>query len=140
MKRAFRFCLLLYPRQHRDQFADEMLSVFEEARNERHYQGWVWYFRFAFAEFNGLIAGAAGAWLNQLHQAPVPAQPPARSWQPQELVEAQQRVDANIAAMVHAIGNHQFERARQLSNQERDARENLRLLREKYNDEYGLNC
>jgi hypothetical protein len=57
---------------------------------------------------------------------------------PQELVEAQERVDANIAAMVHAIANHQFERARQLSNQEREARENLRLMREKYGDEYGM--
>jgi hypothetical protein len=53
-------------------------------------------------------------------------------------VEAQERVDANIAAMVHAIANHQFERARQLSNQEREARENLRLMREKYGDEYGM--
>ena len=48
---------------------------------------------------------------------------------PQELVEAQQRVDANVAAMVHAIANHQFEKARVLADQEREARENLRLLR-----------
>jgi hypothetical protein len=138
MRRAYRFCLLLYPRQHRDQFAEEMVSVFEEARNERHYQGWAWYFRFAFAEFNGLIAGAAGAWLDQPREAPVPAQNPARGWMPRELAEAQERVDANIAAMVHAIANHQFERARVLANQEREARENLRVLREKYSDEYGM--
>jgi hypothetical protein len=139
MRRAYRFCLLLYPRQHRDQFAEEMLSVFEEARNERHYQGWSWYIRFAFAELSGLIAGSAGAWLDQRHSAPVPAQNPARGWMPQELVQAQERVDANIAAMVHAIANHQFERARVLANQEREARENLRVLREKYGDEYGMN-
>jgi hypothetical protein len=138
MRRAYRFCLLLYPRQHRDQFAEEMVSVFEEARNERHYQGWAWYFRFAFAEFNGLIAGAAGAWLDQPREAPVPAQNPARGWMPRELAEAQERVDANIAAMVHAIANHQFERARVLANQEREAREKLRVLREKYGDEYGM--
>jgi hypothetical protein len=138
MRRAYRFCLLLYPRQHRDQFAEEMLSVFEEAGNERHYQGWAWYIRFACAEFNGLIAGAAGAWLDERRETPAPVQDPARGWQPRELVEAQQRVDANIAAMVHAIANHQFERARLLSNQEREARENLRVLREKYGDEYGM--
>jgi hypothetical protein len=34
--------------------------------------------------------------------------------------------------MVHAIANHQFEKARVHSDQERLARENLRLLREKY--------
>ena len=58
---------------------------------------------------------------------------------PQELAEAQQRVDANVAAMVHAIANHQFEKARVLANQEREAREKLRLLREKFGDEYGMN-
>src|SRR5580704_1102179 len=31
MRRAYRFCLLLYPRGHRDQFAEEMLDVFDEA-------------------------------------------------------------------------------------------------------------
>ena len=40
--------------------------------------------------------------------------------------------------MVHAIANHQFEKARTLANQEREARENLRVLREKYGDEYGM--
>jgi hypothetical protein len=139
MKWGYRFLLLLYPRGHRDQFAEEMLSVFEEARNERHYQGWAWYIRFAFAEMTGLIGGAAGAWLDQRHGVPVPAQSSGRGWMPQELVEAQERVDANIAAMVHAIANHQFERARVLAHQEREARENLRLLREKYGDEYGMN-
>jgi hypothetical protein len=65
MRRAYRFCLLLYPRQHRDQFAEEMLSVFEEARNERHYQGWTWYISFAFAELSGLIAAPrARGWIN----------------------------------------------------------------------------
>ena len=40
MRRAYRFCLLLYPRGHRDQFAEEMLSVFDEAFGERRAQGW----------------------------------------------------------------------------------------------------
>jgi hypothetical protein len=138
MRRTYQFLLLLYPRGHRDQFADEMLSVFEEARNERHYQGWGWYIRFALGEMTGLIGGAAGAWLDERREAPVPAQQPARGWQPQELIDAQQRVDANVAAMIQAIANHQFERARTLANQEREARENLRVLREKYGDEYGM--
>jgi hypothetical protein len=34
--------------------------------------------------------------------------------------------------MVHAIGNHQFERARALSDQERIARQNLRVVRDRY--------
>jgi hypothetical protein len=138
MKRAYQFCLILYPRGHRDQFADEMTQVFEEAAAERREQGWSWYVRFAFSEIAGLIGGAAEAWM-----APKPAPKvsgASSSYLPQELVEAQQRVDANIAAMVQAIANHQFERARILSNQEREARENLRVLREKYSDDYGITC
>jgi hypothetical protein len=128
--------LLLYPRGHRDQFAEEMLDVFDEASTERREHGRGWYVRFALAEFSGLIAGAVEAWL-----APQPAaevRTARSSYLPQELLDAQQRVDANIAAMVHAIANHQFERARALSNQEREARENLRVLRQKYGDEYGM--
>lgn len=139
MRRAYKFMLLLYPRGHRDQFAEEMTDVFEQMCDERGAQGWRWYFRFAFAEISGLIAGAAGAWLDRRPAAPVPVENAARGWMPQELIEAQQRVDANVAAMVHAIANHQFERARILSNQEREARENLRVLREKYGDEFGMN-
>jgi len=134
MRHAYRFCLLLYPRRHRDQFADEMLGVFEEAFADRGAQGRSWYIRFAFAEISGLIAGAAEAWLTPktaAKQAPE-QRTESTSSLPQDLVEAQRRVDANIAGMVHAIANHQFERARKHSNQEREARENLRGLREKY--------
>jgi hypothetical protein len=107
-----------------------MTGVFEEARNERHYQGWAWYARFALAEMIGLVVGAAVAWSERKLASPVAAASP--SGLPQELADAQRRVDANIAAMVHAIANHQYEKARVHSNEERQARENLRVLREKY--------
>jgi hypothetical protein len=138
MRRTYKFLLLLYPRGHRDRFAEEMTGVFEEASAEHRAEGWTWYVRFSCSEMAGLVAGATEAWLAQ---KPAPQAPPAHSsYLPQELLQAQQRVDANVAAMVHAIANHQFERARALSNQEREARENLRILRDKYNDEYGMPC
>jgi hypothetical protein len=130
MKRTYKFLLLLYPRDHRDRFAEEMLNVFDEASAESRAEGWTWYVRFSFSEMAGLVAGATEAWL-----APKPA-PEVRTTPcsnlPRELVEAQQRVDANIAGMVHAIANHQFEKARNHSDAERRARESLRVLREKY--------
>ena len=132
MKRAYSFLLLLYPREHRDQFAEEMISVFEEARSECRHQGWNWYVRFSFAEITGLIAGAAGCWLGKRPAREAAIANGPESTVPQELVEAQQRVDRNIAGMVHAIANHQFERARTHSDQERQAREHLRLLQRKY--------
>jgi hypothetical protein len=129
MKRAYRFLLLLYPREHRDRFAEEMTRVFEEASAERRAPGWAWHVRFTFSEMCGLIAGAAGAWLEGRPAQVAGASPLGL---PPELAEAQQRVDANIAAMVYAIANHQFEKARVHSDEERQARESLRLLREKY--------
>ena len=142
MRRTYKFLLLLYPRGHRDRFAEEMSGVFEEASAESRAEGWAWYVRFSFFEMAGLVAGATQAWLAQkLSPTPAPLAPPAgSSYLPQELHQAQQRVDANVAAMVHAIANHQFERARALSNQEREARENLRILRDQYSDEYGMSC
>ena len=128
MRRAYQFMLLLYPRGHRDQFAEEMTGVFEEAFAERRNQGGSWSIRFALAEVTGLIGGAAGAWFDR---KTVPAITPDTRL-PQDLVEAEQRVNWNIARMVHAIANHQFERARVHSDQERVARENLRVLREKH--------
>jgi hypothetical protein len=128
MKRAYRFFLLLYPRDFRDRFADEMAGIFEEACRDRYDRGWAWQVRFTFAEMTGLIAGAAGAWFDRRPDS----EDPAASTLPPELMEAQRRVDLNIAGMVHAIANHQFEKARVHSDEERQARENLRVLREKY--------
>jgi len=130
MRRAYRFCLLLYPRQHRDQFAEEMLSVFDEAFADCREHGWTWSIRFAFAEVAGVVMGAAEARLSPKPAPEVQAAPYSNL--PQELMEAQQRVDANLAGMVHAIANHQFEKARKHSDAERRARESVRVLGEKY--------
>lgn len=138
MKRAFQFCLILYPREHRDKFAEEMTHVFEQAAADRRAEGWVPYFRFTFSELSGLLIGAARAWLAPERAAQAAAL--KYSHLPRELAEAQRRVDDNIAAMVHAIANHQFERARQLSDEERIARANLNAIRDKYGDELGMTC
>jgi post-segregation antitoxin (ccd killing protein) len=146
MKGAFQLCLILYPREHRDRFAEEMTQVFEQAAEERRALGWTWYVTFALGEIVGLLVGAAEAWMRVREvSAPKPVAKVAAassSYVPQELLEAQQRVDANVAAMVQAIANHQFERARFLSNQEREARANLTSLREKYGmeDDPGYQC
>jgi hypothetical protein len=132
MRRAYEFFLLLYPREHRDRFADEMLQVFEEAAAKRRAQGWGWFVRFGIGEMRGLIGGAAGAWLDRDHPQEAPARTPARGGLSQEIFDAEQRIDQSIAGMVHAIANHQFERARLLSDEERQARARLRILREKY--------
>jgi hypothetical protein len=42
--------------------------------------------------------------------------------------------------MVYAIAHHQFEKARRLFNQEPEAQEHLRLLRENAANDFGVSC
>src|ERR1700756_3569266 len=52
---------------------------------------------------------------------------------PEEITEVQKRIKFIVHRMENAIANHEFEKARFYSDEERKERENLRQLREKYN-------
>jgi ATP-dependent Clp protease ATP-binding subunit ClpC len=52
---------------------------------------------------------------------------------PDEIAEVQKRIKFIVHRMENAIANHEFEKARFYSDEERKERENLRSLREKYN-------
>src|ERR1700690_4113232 len=52
---------------------------------------------------------------------------------PEELTEIQKRIKFIVHRMENAIANHEFEKARFYSDEERKERENMRQLREKYN-------
>jgi len=128
-----------------------MLGAFAESIEDLEQRGrssW----DFVLAECAGLVAGAALEWIAKAStDASVRARvlpdrmlmrPPGVSWEayygpaasliPEEVREADRNVDALIQRMVYAISHHDFERARQYSDQEREARENARLLRQKY--------
>jgi ATP-dependent Clp protease ATP-binding subunit ClpC len=51
---------------------------------------------------------------------------------PEELVDVQRRIKAVIQRMQDAIGNHEFDKARSYSEEERQERKELQRLREKY--------
>ena len=51
---------------------------------------------------------------------------------PEELTEVQKRIKFIVHRMENAIANHEFEKARFYSDEERKERENLRTLRDKY--------
>ena len=58
---------------------------------------------------------------------------------PEEMIDVQKRIKFVVHRMENAIANHEFEKARFYSDEERKERENLRLLREKHNiDETAL--
>jgi ATP-dependent Clp protease ATP-binding subunit ClpC len=52
---------------------------------------------------------------------------------PEEMVNVQKRIKYVVHRMENAIASHEFEKARFYSDEERKERENLRVLREKYN-------
>ena len=52
---------------------------------------------------------------------------------PTEVADIQKRIKFIVHRMENAIQNHEFEKARFYSDEERKERENLRLLRDKYN-------
>ena len=56
-----------------------------------------------------------------------------QSMLPEEMVDVQKRIKFVVHRMENAIASHEFEKARFYSDEERKERENLRLLREKYN-------
>src|SRR5439155_8373485 len=51
---------------------------------------------------------------------------------PEEMVDVQKRLKFIVHRMENAVANHEFEKARFYSDEERKERENLRILREKY--------
>jgi hypothetical protein len=51
----------------------------------------------------------------------------------EKLAQIQRRIDFIVERMERAIANHEFEKARVFSNEERKERENLRSLREQFN-------
>src|SRR5471030_3088738 len=56
---------------------------------------------------------------------------------PADLADIQKRIKFIVHRMENAIANHEFEKARFYSDEERKDRENMRQLREKYNLDYS---
>jgi hypothetical protein len=152
MKRAYEILLRLYPRDYRAMFAAEMSSAFEEASAERRRQGPAVYARFALAELMALAMGAGIEWIAKLTTDPsvrrrslpdrLLMRPPGVSFAPhyggaflnipEEVSKAQEQTELLVKRIVHAISHHDFTGARRYSDEERQARQRLRRLREKY--------
>ncbi len=157
MRRIYATMLRLYPRDFRASFTSEMLTAFDRSAGDRRAQGQSAYIRFALTELIGVVMGAGKEWLaklstdSSLRGRSLPdrlmMRPPGVPWEayygdalvnspesalPYEVVEAQRRAQLLVERIVYSIAHHDFEGARTYSYQERQARENLRLLREKY--------
>jgi hypothetical protein len=145
MKRVYGAFLRLYPREYRDLFGPEVLSVFAEAAREHRARGlavWAW---FLVTELSGAVLSAAAHWGDRFsarrrvarHETAGAAQGGLF----RAVQEAQSRADLNLQRMTHAIAKHDFVGARSYSFEERKAREDLRRLRDRYgfdDDELAL--
>jgi hypothetical protein len=146
MKRLYRSLLLLYPKEYRAIFAAEMQASFERGFAEQRGLALA---RFTIAEIAGLLKGAAAerfakmtssAYMNRLclSERMRPANVTREEWWPagaavpEDLIEAQNRVELNLNQMVHALATHDFAAARDYSNEDLRAREDLRILRRRY--------
>jgi hypothetical protein len=136
MKRVYGAFLRLYPREYRDLFGPEVLSVFAQAAREHRARGlgvWVW---FLVTELSGAILSAAGHWIDRLSAGRPSAVREIAGATHSNLFsgvqEAQNRVDVNLKRMTHAIANRDFAGARAYSIEDLKAREELQRLRDRY--------
>jgi hypothetical protein len=133
MKRVYRAFLRLYPREYRDLFGPEVLSVFAAAAREHRARGlgvWAW---FLVTELSAAVLSAAGHWIDRFSARSHPEfAGTTRSGLFSAVQEAQNRVDLNLKRMTHAIANKDFASARAYSIEDLKAREELRKLRDRY--------
>jgi hypothetical protein len=136
MKRIYGVFLGLYPREYRDLFGPEVLSVFAQAAEEHRTHGWSVWAWFIVSELCGAVISAGRHWIDRFSSRSRAAGPEAagagRSGLFSVLDEAQNRVDANLKRMEHAIARHDFAAARAWSIEDLKAREELRRLRDRY--------
>jgi hypothetical protein len=159
-RRTYQALLRLYPNDYRALFASEMLNTFDQVAGERRRQCRPAFIRFVLGEIIGLLIGAGAEWIAKLTtdssvrgrclpdlRMMRPPAVPRELWfarvclntghgsVPDEVMEAQERIAMLINRTVHAIAHHDFPGARRYSHEERQARDELRQLREKYNIE-----
>jgi hypothetical protein len=138
MIRLYEILLLLYPPSHRLAFGAEMSAVFAQSLEDRRKQGWISRFRFLIAEFFCLLRDATAVRLTGAEAIDLTRmRPPDLSRESytsalDEVLHARRSVDFNLRRMQDAIAIHAFREARFYSDQDRMAREHLRLVREKY--------
>jgi hypothetical protein len=154
LERAYRALLRLYPKDYQALFAAEMLISFGQAAGERRRQAGLAFIRFLLGELMGLLCGAGAEWVAKLtgnrpaggrSLTDFPTMRPravlefaetgvnaSQTGLPREVMEAQERIAILVRHMVHAIANHDFSNARRYSYEERQARHELRRLREKH--------
>jgi hypothetical protein len=117
----YRVLLLLYPADFRQQFSEEMISVFEQRAGERlanrDSQRHAW----LAIEFLGIVKGAQTMWLTRIlpfQRNPSSSDAAFSEETPLTIAEVASRRHAAIQDMCTSIAKHDFINAREHSNEE----------------------
>ena len=137
---AFEILLRLYPKQYRIAFGREMAAVFAESFQDRRKLGWGSVSVFLSAELLGVVREAIairlapeqGRSIDLTRMRPPEVSRESYSDAIDEVLAAQRSVDFNLRRMQEAIAVHAFVEARFYSDEDRRARERLRIVRAKY--------
>jgi hypothetical protein len=117
----YRCALVFYPREFREQFSEEMISVFEQRAGEHFAGRELAPFAFLLREFFGIMKGAHVMWLSKFLPVDRDGLRPDTSVSSTATVTASEvklQRDAAIRNMVAAIAEHDFINARRYSYEE----------------------
>jgi len=112
----YRGLLFLYPVAFRDQFSEEMVSVFQQRAGERPAD-----FNFFVRELSSVAKGACIMWLAKIltvNRNPLPSEAADATCSPVNIAEINSRRLTAIRMMVASIAKHDFLNARRYSYEE----------------------
>jgi hypothetical protein len=117
----YRISLSLYPSRFRREFAEEMISVFEQRAGERFANRNSRPIAFFLMEFSGLLKGALTMWLAKIlpsHRNPSSSDESDATGTPLTIAEVSTQRAAAIKLMCASIAKHDFNTARRYSDEE----------------------
>jgi hypothetical protein len=120
----YRGLLFLYPEAFRNQFSEEMISVFQRRAGDRPGT-----FNFFVSEFSSIAKGACIMWLAKiLTRNPSPSEAADATCTPVTIAELNSQRQTAIRKMVASIARHDFLNARRYSYEEARLKRILRDL------------
>jgi hypothetical protein len=136
VKDLYRSLLRLYPVDFREQFSQEMGSIFERRAAERSSKGRIALAVFVAREFLSIMKNACAMRMGPIFTRPGPT-PVASPCLPRNLQEAAEQRARAIRNMVACIGKHEFTQARHYSYEEIRLRQLVEQLQSKVPAEGG---
>ena len=130
MRYIYAALLRLYPAEHRQMFAAEMLDTFDQAATDWRARGVLAFACFAGWELTGLLHGLLSEWMARETDLYLcrRARLQEEGDLPTDLAGMKRHLDTLVRNMEFAISHHDFPKARFYSEKERVVRQQLQRL------------